>query len=229
MLLEKGLFNNQGYVKLLDVIPSVIPEGYSSRDAVIANTARLSTMGKPLENNIKVYDFLEKLFSWKHFSPFEQAQLSFEIKVPLVNFWQMDRHRTFLYGSHLRRSGRYTEFLEEDFYIPDYNTGSDLFQDDLKYHIQDSIIKYKKAINNGVKKETARFLLPAFCMMYTERMSVDLKNLMHFFSLRTDKAAQTEIRELASAMFNLTRVLFPYTCKIFAENKSPINYMLDGS
>ena len=226
MLLEKGLFNNQGYVKLLDVIPSVIPEGYSSRDAVIANTARLSTMGKPLENNIKVYDFLEKLFSWKHFSPFEQAQLSFEIKVPLVNFWQMDRHRTFLYGSHLRRSGRYTEFLEEDFYIPDYNTGSDTFQEDLKYHIQDSIVKYKEAINKGVKKETARFLLPAWCMMYTEVMSVDLKNLMHFFGLRLNRHAQKEIRELATQMFALTSTVFPYTCKIFRENLEPINYDL---
>jgi len=84
MLLSKSLYDGQGYVKLLDVMPSVIPGDYSSRDAVIANTARISTQAEPCANNIEVYDFLEKLFQWKHFSPFEQAQLSFEIKVPLV-------------------------------------------------------------------------------------------------------------------------------------------------
>ena len=93
----------------------------------------------------------------------------------------------------------------------------------------DSAKLYDEAIANGVKKETARFLLPAWCMMYTERMSIDLKNLLHFLALRTDKAAQREIRDLANATFELTKTVFPYTCKIFAENLSPINYNIAGT
>lgn len=235
MLLNKTLYDGQGYVKLLDVIPSSTPEGYSSRDAVIANTAKLSTQAEPCANNIEVYDFLEKLFRWKHFSPFEQAQLSFEIKVPMVVFWQLDRHRTFKYGSHLRRSGRYTEFNEEDIYIPTYvpdypDSGPGLyptkssFKKDLKTLSKKLLWEYHEAIRKGVKKETARLLLPAFTLLYTERISVDLKNLMHFFALRTDKSAQREIRELAKVMFDLTSTLFPYTCKIFAKDFNPINY-----
>lgn len=229
MLLERSLYNNQGYVKLLDVMPSEIPEGYSSRDAAIANTARLSTMAKPLADNMKVYDFIEKLFKWGHFSPFEQAVLKFEIKVPLICFWQLDRHRTFQYGSHMRRSGRYTSFDETDFYIPEYITQSSLFQSTLRDHISDSFIKYQAALEAGVRKEAARYLLPAFCIMYTEEMTVNLKNLLHFLALRVDKAAQAEIRELANEMFDLTKTVFPYTCKIFAENMTPVNYNFGDS
>lgn len=243
MLLNVPLYDGQGYVKVLDVIPSKVPDGFSSRDAVISQAASYSTNRK-ITDNIKAYDLLQKLFAWKHFSPFEQARISFEVKAPTVVFWQLDRHRTFQYSSHLRRSARYTEYTEEDFYIPhsfdqhslteledinDPGTTFPLFaSSELKRVIADGLASYRDALASGLKKEHARYFLPAWCMLYTEIMNVDLKNLMHFFALRQHTAAQREIRELADGMFEVTRSLFPYTLKLFEENREPINYNFEG-
>ena len=223
-LREVELYGYQGKVTLIDVIPSRIPKGFATKDAIIATDAMLST-GKSPKDNIEVYDFITKLFSWKHYSPFEQATLKFQVTAPVVVFWQLDRHRTFQYASHLRRSGRYTEYTESDFYIPTYfddNTNAEL-----KELIRTSVATYERLLAQGIKKESARFFLPAWCMMYTEVMTVNLKNLMHFLTLRMAKAAQSEIRAVANAMYEITAQEFPYTMKIFKESGvQPVDYDL---
>jgi len=210
------LYNGQGYVELLDTIPSVCPDGLT-KDYWIAECATVST-----QKNVKdVETLLGKLFSWKHFSPFEQVHLSFRVEAPAVVFWQMDRHRTFQYASHIRRSGRYTKFTGKDFYVPDadYNVTSAI-----ESAILSGLKKYNDLLEQGVQKEVARLVLPAFCMLYSEVMSVNLKNLMHFLSLRTNPAAQSEIRELAHAMFTLVEKEFPITMKLFGKDMDAINY-----
>jgi len=235
MELSTSLYNGKGFVKIVDVNPSEIPEGFNSRDAVIANDAKISTNTEAFKDNLEVYQFIEKLFEWGHYSPFEQAVLKFRIKAPLVVFWQLDRHRTFVYSSQLRRSGRYTEFFEDDFYVPKYLDQvvlegltfptTDLYAGKaLEDVIGTSVMLYREMLANGVAKEAARFVLPAFCLMYEDIVTVNLKNLFHFFALRTDSHAQLEIRELAKEMMTMTKVLFPYSVKIFAENSKPINY-----
>ena len=223
MLLNQGLYNGQGFVKILNVIPNEIPEGYRSRDAVIANNARLCTQAEKLANDIEVYNFLEKLFNMGHYSPFEQATLQFNIKVPYATFSQIDRHRSFIYSSQLRRSGRYSRFTVEDFYIPEY------FSTQSKRLLAETIFNYMDLYDGMVdsgelKPEAARFFLPGFCLLYEDIVTVNLKNLMHFLALRLDRHAQIEIRELAQGMFNLTKTLFPYTMKIFEENVKAVNY-----
>lgn len=224
------LYNGQGRVELLDVIPSRIPEGFATKDAVIAADAAMST-GKTFSNNTEIYDFITKLFSWKHFSPFEQATLKFGVTAPMVVFWQLDRHRTFQYASHLRRSGRYTEYTSSEFYYPTYLERDLDGEHALNYLLQNQVSSgmeyYKLLLDKGVKKEAARFVLPAWCMIYSEVMTVNLKNLMHFLALRMAKAAQIEIRELANAMFTITEAEFPYTMKVFKESGvQPIDYDL---
>ncbi len=234
MELTANLYNGQGFVKIIDVIPSEIPKGFKSRDAVIVNIAKISTNTKPIKDDFKVYDFIEKLFKMQHFSPFEQAILTFRIKVPYVVWSQVDRHRTFVYSSQLRRSGRYTKFSEEDFYIPkyldNYNISDGLpmtAKDFLSETITLSTHNYEMLLEAGVSKESARFVLPAFCILYEDVVNVNLKNLFHFFSLRRNIKVQPEIRELAENMMEITKVLFPYSIKIYNENPSPINYNFD--
>ena len=223
MDLKTNLYAGQGFVEVVDVIPSVVPEGFKTRDAVIANTAKICTNSEPLMDDIQVYNFIEKLFKWGHFSPFEQATLKFRIKVPYVCWSQIDRHRSFVYSSQLRRSGRYSEFSGKDFYIPEYFTEEqkELLRDQLfiGFNTYDNLVRTKE-----LPKESARFFLAAFCLLYEDILTVNLKNLMHFLALRTSTHAQIEIRELATAMFDLTKLLFPYTMKIFSENIKPINY-----
>ncbi len=215
------ILNGQGYVKVLETIPGEAPRGFKTKDAFIVQAALVSTW-RDLGFEEQVKEMLEKLISWGHYSPFEQAVVSLEIKAPLVCFWQLDRHRTFRYASHIRRSGRYSQFSEEEFYIPEYfDEGQKSL---LEAHVQDSVAKYSKSIIDKTKKESARFFLPAWCMLYTEIMNVDLKNLFHFLALREDTAAQYEIRELAKEVHYEVSKEFPYTFEIISDKLKPINY-----
>ena len=58
---------------------------------------------------------------------------------------------------------------------------------------------YRRLIAKGVKKEDARFLLPE-ATKTSLVMTINARSLMNFLSLRLDKSAQWEIRELANAM-----------------------------
>jgi len=229
--IEKKLYGGKGFVIIEDVTPSEIPEGFNSRDAVIANDAKICTNTEALKDNIEVYKFLEKLFEWGHYSPFEQAVLKFRIKAPYVVWSQIDRHRSFIYSSQLRRSGRYAKFTVDEFYIPEYLSsysswieGEESSKETLENIVDKALFNYEEMLQAGVPKESARFVLPAFCLMYEDLVTVNLKNLFHFLALRTDKRAQREIRELADGMMELTRTLFPYSIKIFSENIKPVNY-----
>ena len=58
---------------------------------------------------------------------------------------------------------------------------------------------YLHAIEKGIKPEDARFLLPESTKTNLV-MTINARSLMNFLSLRLDKSAQWEIRELANAM-----------------------------
>lgn len=58
---------------------------------------------------------------------------------------------------------------------------------------------YLHAIEKGIKPEDARFMLPE-ATKTSLIMTINARSLMNFLSLRMDKSAQWEIRELANAM-----------------------------
>jgi thymidylate synthase (FAD) len=75
---------------------------------------------------------------------------------------------------------------------------------------------YKMFISSGVAREMARMVLPV--NIYTEIYSCwDLRNLLHFISLRDESHAQFEIREYAKAMKSICLELFPVTMRVFEE------------
>lgn len=58
---------------------------------------------------------------------------------------------------------------------------------------------YRRLLAKGVKKEDARFLLPE-ATKTSLVMTINVRSLMNFLSIRLSKSAQWEIRELANAM-----------------------------
>src|SRR5205807_10608841 len=76
--------------------------------------------------------------------------------------------------------------------------------------------KYEEFMAKGVARETARIVLPL--NVYTEwYWKIDLHNLMHFLSLRMDAHAQQEIRDYATAMFELIRPIVPIAAEAFLD------------
>src|SRR5436305_81299 len=82
--------------------------------------------------------------------------------------------------------------------------------------LEGNYAKYEQFIEKGVAREMARVVLPV--NVYTEwYWKIDLHNLFHFLSLRMDPHAQQEIRDYATAMFELVRPIVPFAAEAFLD------------
>ena len=91
----------------------------------------------------------------------------------------------------------------------------------LQNHCHDSYNIYIAMIKAGVAREMARMVLPV--NIYTEIYCCwDLKNLLHFITLREDSHAQSEIQEYAKAIKEILIKLFPITMEAYEKFKFKI-------
>jgi len=207
-----------GYVRYID---------HLGTDTRIVEAARVSynAPSKGAEQDKKL---LKYLYRNHHTSPFEQCNITFNIKIPIFVMRQFVRHRTFRLTE---MSGRYTEF-NTDVYLPgewrlqatDNKQGSikglDLDNVELdaiaKTAYDQAFHSYHLLLGKGVAKELARTILPVGC--YTEiYVNCDLHNLLHFLKLRLHPHAQKEVRDVAGAMMKITKELYPWSVEAFEE------------
>jgi thymidylate synthase (FAD) len=235
-MLEKGFTINcldHGFVRYID---------HMGDDLRIIEAARISykSPSKGEEQDKKLLFFLYKN---AHSSPFEQCNITFNIKMPIMVMREFVRHRTFRLNE---MSGRYVQ-LPSEFYIPskwraqdqknkqgsveqgDWNPKTDFVVDtyqtkdlnatDLVNHITGECYNaYEALLKAGVARELARMVLPV--NIYTEiYVNCDVRNLMHFFNLRLAPTAQWEIRQFAGAMFQIFEQLYPWSAEAWRKFK----------
>ena len=157
------------------------------------------------------------------------VDIKFYMRLPIFVVRQMIRHRT---ASINEYSMRYKQ-PKERFFVPsldevtlqstDNKQGSagpapeDLatqFINHTKRTAADATAAYQAYDNDGLAKEVNRINLPlsTFTEWYWE---IDLRNLLHFLSLRMESHAQRQIRDYANAMCTLCRPLAPHTFEAF--------------
>lgn len=223
---------NKGFVKLIDCMPRILPEGEKTADYAIAEAARCSYKGfKTISNDKTLIRHLMRKF---HTGPFEQIEFKFYIKLPMYICTQVLRHRT---ASMNILSGRFSKITEE-FYIPSVNNIR--FQDNNNKQGSEGIIdnkisqeiireinrihkityeQYTKNLEKGMAKEQARGILSYD--IYTEMYwKIDLKNLLHFLALRCDEHAQQEIQVYAEAILELITPIVPITIEAWNDYDS---------
>lgn len=219
---------NGGFVKIVDVMPRVIPEGCKSLmcDHAIVQAARVSLNEgtKTVNKDVNLIDFLIR---HKHTSPFEMVKFKFHVKAPIFVQRQWIRHRT---ANVNEISGRYS-VINPEFYVPknihdqgkmnkqmsgniiECKDTNELFQTYMNNSMK-QYNTYKLLIERGVSRETARIGLPQ--NMYTEfYWSIDLHNLLNFIRLRSAYNAQSEIKEYSDAIKDLIESLVPNTIKSY--------------
>lgn len=210
---------DHGFVRYIDHLGS---------DERIVEAARISyrspSKGEEADKKLITY-----LYKNKHTSPFEMVKLTLNIKLPIFVMRQYVRHRM----QNLNEvSARYTE-LPNEFYFPakwraqDTQNKQGSVQADLDHaHIsgivQDSCNAayrtYKWMLDEGVAREMARMVLPV--NIYTEIYACwDLKNLLHFITLREDAHAQAEIQDYGRAIKSICTELFPWTMEAYEKFK----------
>ena len=170
-----------------------------------AKDVSIKKLQKKINDN-DVSAFITKLLESGHESPFEHISFTFGIEgISRACSHQLVRHRM---ASFSQRSQRYC--FEDGFnYIEpediNENENEDKFFRDFIRHSKEV---YSKLIDKGVKPEDARMVLPNACETKII-VTMNARELLHFFKLRCCKRAQKEIREVAFMMKNICRKVAP--------------------
>ena len=120
---------------------------------------------------------------------------------------QLVRHRL---ASYNQQSQRYVKFKEEPPIVRPASVDSNpeaaqAFDEAIEACWQ----AYDKLVQAGVPAEDARYILPNACETKIV-VTMNIRELMHFFSNRCCNRAQWEIRELAWKMLELVRPTAPF-------------------
>lgn len=215
---------DHGYVRYLN---------HAGSDKFICDAARISyqSVAKSEEEDAKLLAYLWKN---KHTSPFEMCKVYLNVKMPIFVMRQWVRHRM----QNLNEvSARYTE-LPNEFYIPERWRAQDTknrqgsvpthwpndvhlkLSQEVERHCDAAYRIYQSMLHGGVAREMARMVLPL--NIYTEIVCCwDLKNLLHFITLREDAHAQAEIQEYGRAIKSILVELFPITMQVYEKYKFP--------
>ena len=158
----------------------------------------------------KIEHVLGTIMSSGHFSTLEHASYTFAIDgVSRAMTHQLVRHRL---ASYNQQSQRYVTFKEEpDFIVPDSIAQAGA-QDEYSQAVKDAFAAYSKLVELGVPAEDARYLLPNACETKIV-VTMNIRELLHFFSVRCCNRAQWEIREVACKMLELVRPTAPLIFK----------------
>jgi len=220
--------HDHGLVALVDVMPRLAPVGKTA-DFAIVQAARVS-YGEGTKKVNEDQGLIRYLARHRHTTPFEMVEFKFHHVMPIFIARQWIRHRTANVNEY---SARYS-VVRDRFYRPDIENvrkqslsnrqgGEEPIdgataQEFLDYlaKVEASYGDYQKLMDKGVARELARIGLPV--NVYTEwYWKIDLHNLFHFLSLRMDAHAQQEIRDYATAMFNLIQPIVPIAAEAFLD------------
>lgn len=183
----------------------------------------MARVSSPNQENPEKDKLIKYLITHKHWSPFEMAHMTVEIRTSRAIGRQILRHRSFTFQEF---SQRYAESFDVEFYEArrqdtknrqnSINNLDDETQDWF-LEAQEKVVNlayelYHCALEKGIAKESARFLLPELSStkMY---MSGNLRNWIHYIELRTGPETQLEHREIAQRCKEIFIEQFPIISK----------------
>lgn len=160
----------------------------------------------------RIHKVLKTIMAGGHFSTLEHASYTFAIDgVSRALTHQLVRHRL---ASFNQQSQRYVKFADgldviKPASIEANDEASRLFDE----MIDKTVEAYKAFLEMDIPAEDARYILPNAAESKIV-VTMNIRELLHFFSLRCCNRAQWEIRELAWKMLELARPTAPF---IFAD------------
>lgn len=181
-------------------------------ELVVAAAARLCYSNSSIEallekSRIERETFLEKITSLGHLSVLEHVSFSFGVEgISRACSHQLVRHRL---ASYSQQSQRYVSHRKRfDAVTPDSIAAQPELKQRYDALLDDIHQFYAELLEAGVPAEDARFVLPNAA---TTKIVVTMngRELLHFFTLRTCRRAQWEIQEVAKRMLLLVKPLAP--------------------
>lgn len=151
--------------------------------------------------------FLEKIMSLGHLSVLEHVSFSFGVEgISRACSHQLVRHRL---ASYSQQSQRYVSHQERFSAVtPETIAEQPELNSRFQQFLDQTHAFYGELLEAGIPAEDARFVLPNAA---TTKIIITMngRELLHFFSLRCCRRAQWEIQELAWRMLVLIKPLVP--------------------
>ena len=151
---------------------------------------------------------LKTIITSGHTSALEHASYTFAVDgVSRALTHQLVRHRL---ASYNQQSQRYVTYADEPaFVVPPAVAVDPELKARYDAATRAAFDAYRGLLDAGVAAEDARYLLPN-AMETKIVITMNVRELLHFFELRCCKRAQWEIRELALVMLALAEPTAPY-------------------
>ena len=186
-------------------------------EQVVAAAARLcysdssieTLLGQAAEQAAKL---LHKILELGHYSVLEHASFTYGIEgISRACSHQLVRHRV---ASFSQQSQRYVSHDQPfEAIVPNSISEQPVLSERFATHMQTTHALYRDLMAAGVPAEDARFVLPNAAATKLV-MTMNVRELHHFFALRCCRRAQWEIRDMAKEMLRLARQASPL---LFAE------------
>ncbi len=164
----------------------------------------------------RVQSVLSTIMKSGHFSTLEHVSYTFAVDgVSRALTHQLVRHRL---ASFNQQSQRYVKFTQGVETVKPSSVSSDEEANRIFDEALEAVLEgYQKLLDKGIPAEDARYLLPNAAETKIV-ITMNIRELLHFFSLRCCNRAQWEIREMATRMLDLVRPTAPY---IFMDAGAP--------
>lgn len=204
--------------RLIAVTKPCVP-GVENAEQLIAYAARVSAPQNQMNHGTSG-KLLKYCINNGHYSIFETASLTMEIKTTRAIAAQILRHRSFTFQEFSQR------YSKVDVTIPPAearlqdtkNRQNSIQTDDIELHnwfldeqknlYEKSISLYEKALEKGIAKESARFVLP-LCTPTTLYMTGNIRSWIFYINLRSKNGTQKEHSDVADACKAIFKEEFP--------------------
>ena len=162
----------------------------------------------PFENvsSFKKKELIQRVINSGHVSTIEHVTFTFAIEnVSRGLQQQITRHRL---ANFSIQSTRYNNVENMGFHKPHTIEKNETLSKEYDDFVNSAAGFYKHLIDNGIPMEDARDVLP-LALNSNIVMTMNCRELIHFFSLRLCMKAQKEIRDLAKEMLKLCQERLP--------------------
>jgi len=193
--------------------------GVESAEQLIAYAARVSAPQNQMSHS-SAPKLLKYCLNHGHYSVFETASMTVEIKTTRAIAAQVLRHRSFTFQEFSQR------YAKVDVTIPSVETRmqdtknrqNSIPTDDIELHnwfsdeqqklYEKSVELYENALERGIAKESARFVLP-LATPTTLYMTGNIRDWIFYIKLRSSNGSQREHSEVANSIKQIFKEEFP--------------------
>lgn len=212
----------QETVKLVAITKGVGDLDSMMAEEIISYIARVSNPSNQMNTETSP-KLLKYLTANKHWSPFEHISFTLEIVTSRAIAAQILRHRSFVFQEFSQRYAKATEFCTYQARSQDLknrqNSIDNMTSEDRAWFDQaQKVVQkqaedlYKAALDRGIAKEQARFLLPLSTQTKLY-MTGNVRSWLHYIELRSANGTQKEHADIAIAAKKVFVENFPSTAE----------------